>query len=156
MTTWDRDYLIRLIAELRMESETLRERASALESEAVVYEQALALADGRSEDESMQVGNVAIDDLKECKSQRDALYLIATANGGVVNATEAGKLIFRSGLSRGKQKSVISTAHRFLTDSEDWDWVGAGTFRLKSSEPTDSRQIEDDDEMGEPQNEDNI
>ena len=88
-----------------------------------------------SEDRSEPAIDPLVVLIKNCKTQKEALYEIARMQGGMINVTKAGKLMRASGLTRsgGKPRSVVSTLYRMVSEGEDWEYVGPGTFRLRET-----------------------
>ena len=78
---------------------------------------------------SMQV-EVGVEDILDCKTQREALYVIAQKAGGVVDANEAGDLIIAAGKSKGQRSTVISTAHRYMSTNPHFTKIGPSRFQL--------------------------
>lgn len=80
-------------------------------------------------------GNATVGDIVDCKTQRECLYVIARKNDCDLDLNPAADLILAAGKSRGMRSTVVSTLHHFMTNSDDWEWVGPSHFRLV----TDSR-----------------
>ena len=78
---------------------------------------------------SVQV-EVGVEDILDCKTQREALYVIAQKGGRVVDANEAGDLIMAAGKSKGQRSTIISTAHRYMSTNPDFVKIGPSKFRL--------------------------
>ena len=70
-----------------------------------------------------------------CRTQREALWVIATMNEGKVREMEAGRAIIAANLSRGKLASVVSTIHKYMNESENWAWTEPGVFHHKDFMP---------------------
>ena len=68
--------------------------------------------------------------LAECPTQMEAFKRIACDSGGTVRVTEASRLIHAAGLSKGKASSVASSMPRKLFESDEWEYLEPGTFRL--------------------------
>ena len=75
-------------------------------------------------------GHINVRDIAKCRTQQEALEKIAELSDGVANASEAGRLIYETKLTKGKVGSVISGVHRIMSDKERWEWISPGTFRL--------------------------
>ena len=75
---------------------------------------------------------VTAQDIAHCHTQREALYRVAVSKGGKVNIREAAKLILAAGLSGGKVASINATLHRIVSQSDDWEYVEPGVFKLVS------------------------
>lgn len=82
--------------------------------------------------------NLTAADIAHCRTQRAALREIAIRNNGIVRTIAASDLILEAGLSEAQRSSIISTTHRYLSQSDDWEWTAPGTFRLKTSAPQDA------------------
>ena len=74
-------------------------------------------------------------DIANCRNQRAAIPEIARLNDGIVRPIEACDLILEAGLSQAQRSSIITTMHRYLSQSDDWEWTAPGTFRLKTISP---------------------
>ena len=77
-------------------------------------------------------------DIAHCRTQRAALREIAIRNNGIVRTIAASDLILAAGLSQAQRSSIVSTTHRYLSRSDDWEWTAPGTFRLKTFAPQDA------------------
>ena len=73
---------------------------------------------------------VQVEDIRDCDTQREALYVIAHKSGGIVDANEAGDLIIAAGKSKGQRSTVISTAHRYMSTNPDFEKIGPSKFQL--------------------------
>lgn len=121
-----------LLADLYAKKERLAEEAQEADRDIAAVERTLSIiGNGGSESDD----KIAAADIAHCKTQRAALYEIAKLNDGTVRATGAGDLIIAAGLSDGKRASIIATAHRFMSQSDEWEWTEPGTFRLKTFAP---------------------
>ena len=74
-------------------------------------------------------------DIANCRNQRAAVREIAKRNDGIVRPIEACDLILEAGLSQALRSSIITTMHRYMSQSDEWEWAAPGTFRLKSFAP---------------------
>ena len=74
--------------------------------------------------------HISIRDIARCRTQEAALEKIAELSDGLANATEAGKLIQKTKLTKAKVGSVISGVYRIMSDKKKWEWISPGTFRL--------------------------
>ena len=77
-------------------------------------------------------GTVRVEDIRGCASQRDALRYIAHRNNGVVRLNGAVDLIMEAGLTSGKRSSLRASLYNYVNDSNDWEFVDRGVFRLLS------------------------
>lgn len=117
--TWQNDWVSSLEQARAAVEKTLtvaeRERSTTLESLATIRQLAF---DGQSIPLSVR-------DINDCKTQRDVLREIAIHNGGVAGLTEAAELIEKAKMSTTKD-GARSNLYHFVTDSEDWTFVGRG------------------------------
>ena len=74
-------------------------------------------------------GKATVDDIRHCKTQKEAARAIAVINGGEVYLGSASELIVETGLGK-KARTVTSTLHSALSNSDDWELSGPSTFRL--------------------------
>ena len=79
--------------------------------------------------------NVTATDIAHCRTQRAALRAIARLNESIVRTTEASDLILAAGLCEAQRSSIITTMHRYMSLSDNWEWTEPGTFRLKTFAP---------------------
>ena len=84
---------------------------------------------------NVRCGAAVVDDIKACKTQRSALYVIGQKNDGLIDLNSAVDLIVAAQLNRGTRKSALSTLHHFMSASDDFQWVAPSTFTLKCEEP---------------------
>jgi hypothetical protein len=77
-------------------------------------------------------GKTRVSDIKDCETQREALYIIARMNDGSLHLNSAAGLIVAAGLSKATPRSVSGNLHTYLSNNNDFDWVGPSQFRLKS------------------------
>ena len=70
------------------------------------------------------------EELADSGSQRQALYAIAYRNGGIVRVSQAAELIIAAGLSQSSKNVLFSTLWKAMNDSDNWEYVAPGTFRL--------------------------
>ena len=74
--------------------------------------------------------HVQPEDLAHCPTQRAALEQIAWMSDGLVNATDAARVIVEVGKWSGNLGSVGATVYKIMSESNDWKWVEPGVFRL--------------------------
>ena len=74
--------------------------------------------------------HVQPNDIAHCPTQRAALEEIARLSGGLVNATDAARVIVEVGKWSGNLGSVGATVYKIMNESKDWEWVEPGVFRL--------------------------
>lgn len=136
-----------LLAELYADKERLAEEVQKTERDIAAVERTLSLVESNDSESAGKVfdeseDQIAVATIAQCKTQRAALYEIAKLNDGTVRATDAGDLIIKAGLSDAKRISVIATAHRFMSQSDEWEWTEPGTFRLKAFIPPASKPVQ--------------
>ena len=78
-------------------------------------------------------GKATVADIAHCSSQRQALYVIAERNDGVLMLNAASALIVAAGKSRSTARIVSGSLHSFLSQSNDFEWIGPSVFRLKEA-----------------------
>ena len=79
-------------------------------------------------------GKTKVSDIKDCETQREALYIIARMNEGSLRLKSAAGLIVAAGLSKATPRSVTGNLHTYLSNSPDFEWIGPSQFRLKSDD----------------------
>lgn len=67
-------------------------------------------------------------------TQRQALVRIAQDNGGVIRTTDVRDIFIRVGLAKGNPRNVNGHVHHILTQSDSFERVSPGTFRLVTPE----------------------
>ena len=128
-------------ATLRAEKERLIGEKETIDREIAVLDQRISTMDafsgdftkwreGNSTEPKRIHGHISFKDIGKCRTQQAALEEIARLSGGIANATEAGKIIKKTKLTKGKVGSVISSVHRIMSDKEKWEWISPGTFQL--------------------------
>ena len=75
-------------------------------------------------------GKATVEDIRGCPSQRAAARIIAEKSGGEVHLNSAAKVIHAAGLAKGRLKTINSSLHSFMTNSDEWEYVRENTFRL--------------------------
>ena len=70
-----------------------------------------------------------MEDIKNCKTQREVLRVFAQLNNGLVSVTNVSRLIKESKLSKGKLSSIRSTVHNYMNESEEFKYEEPGIFR---------------------------
>ena len=71
-----------------------------------------------------------VEDIRGCPSQRAAARIIAEKSGGEIHLNSAAKAIHAAGLAKGRVKTINSSLHSFMTNSDEWEYVRENTFRL--------------------------
>ncbi len=97
--------------------------------------EALQIAEGdtkEGEPDGLHCGKARVTDIENCGTQRQALYIIARINGGHLDLNPASELIVAARLSKATPRSVGGNLHTYLSNSEDFEWIGPSQFRLKS------------------------
>lgn len=99
--------------------------------------------DDGDESNVLVCGNAIVDDIVDCKTQRECLYVIARKNDCDLDLNPAADLVIAAGKSRGMRTTVVSTLHHFMTNSDDWEWVGPSQFRLVTDSRSDGSSSDD-------------
>ena len=106
------------------------------------------LADARTEKEAFQCviaalireGNpmaktagihdhIRLSQIKDCNNQIEGWERIARLSNGFARPSDGAQLMIDAGLSKGKRRSVVSTASNHMSNSDDWERTEAGTYR---------------------------
>ena len=69
--------------------------------------------------------------LREQRTQKDALYLIARQNKGRVKVKDAVPLLIKAGKVKGEAKHAYRHLYGILVDDERYDPMGGAVFQLK-------------------------
>ena len=130
--------VLELLAQLRSEREQLkkrmREELAALEDKINAVETTLALLTRAPAAPGAPKPHVTAADLAGSRSQMDALKRIAGLGDGMVNASEAARLLLEAGMAKGKLRNVVAHIYKLLKGSDEWEWVSPGNFRLRSEQ----------------------
>ena len=124
-----RQMLNSLLAELYTKQAQLAEEDQETARDIAAVERTMSILEAKPNEPATKVTAA---DIAHCRTQRAALREIARLNEGIVRATEAGDLILAAGLSEAQRSSIITTIHRYMSQSDDWEWTEPGTFRLKT------------------------
>ena len=127
-----RQMLNSLLAELYTKQAQLAEEDQETARDIAAVERTMSILEAKPNEPK---DKVTAADIAHCRTQRAALREIARLNEGIVRATEAGDLILAAGLSEAQRSSIITTIHRYMSQSDDWEWTEPGTFRLKTLAP---------------------
>ena len=84
--------------------------------------------------------------LMNCATHEEAFREIAQRSYGTVRVSEASRLVHAAGLSKGKASSIVSSMSTRLANSDDWEYVDPGTFRLLAYESMDISSPEPNDD----------
>lgn len=119
------------LAYLRAEAECHKQALAEKEQDIVACERVVAILNEwrQSKYDPADSGRDELD-LTGCRTQGEALYLIAKRNSGVVRVKDAGDLIADAGLSKAKKSSLVATLHNYLSSNQDWEWQSPGVFSL--------------------------
>ena len=101
------------------------------------------LGDSDIKDEIM-CGEATVSDLDGCPSQRRAMYIIGEINNGIIELNDAASLVVAAGMSRTGVRTVSATLHNYMSNHDDFEWIGPSRFRLKSE---DEAELTTGDEM---------
>ena len=89
----------------------------------------------RDPNEDVRCGRATIQDIAGCPSQRQAMYVIAERNDGIVDLNQAAALVMAAGMSRSSNARTVSASlHNYLSNNSDFEWFAPSRFRLKSAE----------------------
>ena len=75
-------------------------------------------------------GAATVKDIKNCRTQREAGYVIAEINGGHIDLKSAASVIKAAGLSKGMLNTIVSCLHNFMSNSDHWSYTGPSAFEL--------------------------
>ena len=100
----------------------------------------ISIKDDQSADPGPVSGVATVADIAHCITQREAAYVIAKLNGGVVDLNTAAVVIKAAGLSKGMVSTVLSSLHNFMTHAPQWNYLRPSTFEI----------VEDRDDVSEP------
>ena len=82
--------------------------------------------------ETLAETSVTIQDIADCKTQREALEVIAMLSKGIVRSKIAGRLLMDADLSKSQTlKAANASAYRIMHDRSEWEYHTEGTFRYK-------------------------
>ena len=84
--------------------------------------------------EDVKCGRATVADIADCPSQRQAMYVIAEKNDGTLKLNRAAELVMAAGMSKSNVRTVSASLHNYLSNNDDFDWIGPSEFRLKSAE----------------------
>ena len=111
-----------------------------------------SLPEAHEEEEESDVlvcGNATVDDIVNCKTQRECLYVIASKNDSNLDLNPAADLVIAAGKSQGMRSTVVSTLHHFMSNSDDWEWVSPSQFRLVTDSRSDGSSSDGPVDQGE-------
>lgn len=116
--------------ESRLEKELVevREKKAACE----IMLEAYAAVDKLGVETELRHAHIRPSRIAQCRTQVEAFEEIARLSRGIVRVTEASRLVHSAGLSQGKARSIASGIRHKLLESDDWELVEPGTFRLLS------------------------
>ncbi len=80
-------------------------------------------------------------------TQIEALERIARENGGILKTADAKPILMAAGLTRGKPRNIGSHIYHMLLNSENFERIGKGTFRLLTYRPHGEGETEERDAM---------
>ena len=124
--------LNRLLDELYTEQAQLAEEDRETAADIAAVQRTMSILEAKPNEPEAKVTAA---DIAHCRTQRAALREIARLNDGIVRPIEASDLILGAGLSQAQRSSIITTIHRYMSRSDDWEWTEPGTFRLKTLAP---------------------
>ena len=133
MTTAGLNDVRALIEKLTKEASVLEEQLTSVRH---TLEAAQHIGDVLSKEErtvNSGLAEISLAEVRACASQREVLHLYANAHSGLVHVGRVARMIYNSGMSKGKYSSIRSTLHNKMTKLPDeWEWAEPGIFRLKS------------------------
>ena len=99
-------------------------------------EQTDEISDSKEHDpkEETRCGRATVADIADCPSQRQAMYVIAEKNDGTLKLNRAAELIMAAGMSKSNVRTVSASLHNYLSNNDDFEWIGPSEFRLKYAE----------------------
>ena len=121
-----------MLAELYTKQAQLTEEDQDTDLDIAAVERTMSILEAKTHEPEARVTAA---DIAHCQTQRAALREIARLNDGIVRATTAGDLILAAGLSKATRASIMTTIHRYMSQSDDWEWTEPGAFRLKTFNP---------------------
>ena len=81
--------------------------------------------------------------LTDSLTQMEAFKRIALDSDGIVRVSEASRLVHAAGLSKGKASSIASSIPKRLLESDEWEYMEPGTYRLVTYMNTDPDATEE-------------
>ena len=78
---------------------------------------------------------VTVDDIRDCRTQREIVRECALRNGGYARLSEIATLVVAAGKAKGKRSSVRSTLNNYCRDSDEWLYHEPGVYRLVETIP---------------------
>ena len=88
----------------------------------------------RAPNEGVRCGRTTLTDIADCPSQRQAMYVIAEKNDGLLELNRAAELVMAAGMSKSNVRTVSASLHNYLSNNDDFEWIAPSRFRLKSAE----------------------
>lgn len=126
-----------LISQLRSQraiiEKEFQERLTAIEQKIADVETTLALYSEGRNIAALPLGGVKARDIAG-KNHIEALITIAKGNNSMVKVTEATRLFMEARLSKMNRRSLSSHIHHKLSESDLFEYVSPGTFRLLAPE----------------------
>ena len=74
-------------------------------------------------------GHIRLSQINDCKNQIEGWERIAQLSNGFARPSDGAQLLIEAGLSKGRRRSVVSTASNHMSNSDDWERTEAGTYR---------------------------
>ena len=102
----------------------------------------LDVVDDQDRSDALVCGIATVDDILDCETQRECLYVIARKNDSSLDLNPAADLVIAAGKSQGMRSTVVSTLHHFMSHSDDWEWVSPSNFRLVTDRRSNESQSE--------------
>ena len=60
------------------------------------------------------------------------MYIIGELNDGIIELNDAAALVVAAGMSQTNTRTVSATLHNYMSNHDDFEWIGPSRFRLKS------------------------
>ena len=88
------------------------------------------------------VTSISLAELREERTQQDALDFIADRNGGYLKVKEVKKLMIDAGFIHGNPRYAYGHIYALLKNNERYDQLGKGAFQKKAPLPSSSLGVE--------------
>ena len=127
-----KSHLLQLLADERAKKAPLQKQLDVIDARIAAIETTLAIYEESIPKSQKVPKGFTIEELRNnARTHKEALRFIAEhRNGGIVRYSEARDLIIAAGLSEGKSRNVGSHVYRLMHDSDEWEKVSPGVFRL--------------------------
>ncbi len=137
MTTSDmvKNKLLDLVSQLRSQKMALHKQLELIDGDLGALERTLNLLYGNElpnkTDDTTQLKFIDdVNSISNARNQMEAIKIIACQNNWMVNATKVSDILIRAGKAKGKRRNLVATIYSMLSNSDEWEKVSPGTFRL--------------------------